>query len=51
MLFHNNGKHTAAALEPILQELQKRELEVVPISQLLLQGDYYIDSAGVQRSK
>lgn len=51
VLFHNNGLHTAEALEPILCRLEEKGLSVVPVSDLLLQGDWYIDYAGVQRSK
>lgn len=51
ILFHNNGLHTAEALETILCRLEKKGLSVVPVSKLLLQGDWYIDYAGVQRSK
>lgn len=51
VLFHNNGKHTAEALEPIIVELKKRGYEIVPISELLIKGDYYIDkSTGEMRS-
>ena len=47
VLFHNNGLHTAEALPAILQELQTRGLDVVPISELLLTGDCYIDVNGI----
>jgi len=51
ILFHNNGLHTAEALEPILCRLEEKGLAAVPVSDLLLQDDWYIDYAGVQRSK
>jgi polysaccharide deacetylase family sporulation protein PdaB len=51
VLFHNNGLHTAEALEPIIQQLSARGLSLLPISDLLLQGDWYIDFNGIQRSK
>ena len=52
VLFHNNGKHTAEALEPILREIiNNRGLGVVPVSSLLLRDNYYIDTAGIQRVK
>lgn len=44
VLFHNNGKHTAEALEPVIKELKRQNYEIVPISELLLKKDYYIDS-------
>ena len=51
VLFHNNALHTAAALPQILGALAEKGLAVVPISELLLTGDTYIDSAGVQRQR
>ena len=43
ILFHNNGKFTAEAVEPIIKELKSQGYKIVPISQLILKGDYYID--------
>ncbi|MGI6361339.1 MAG: polysaccharide deacetylase family protein [Bacillota bacterium] len=52
VLFHNNGKHTAEALDPILKQLtEEHNLEIVPISELLLKDNWYVDYNGVQRNK
>ncbi len=52
VLFHNNAEHTPAALRPILDYCRQEGYEVVPISELLLKGDYYIDkSNGMMRPK
>jgi polysaccharide deacetylase family sporulation protein PdaB len=51
VLFHNNGKYTADALDPIIKKLKEQGYIIVPISELLLKGDYYIDYNGVQRKK
>lgn len=51
VLFHNNGLHTAEALPTILEQAAACGLRVIPISELLLKDDYYIDTAGVQRRK
>lgn len=51
ILLHNNGLHTAEALPLILEGLQKLGLMPVPVSELLLEGDYYIDVNGIQRQK
>jgi len=51
VLFHNNATSTPKALEPILQRLHSEGYQVVPISQLLLKGEYYIDHDGTQRPK
>ncbi|NPV52859.1 MAG: polysaccharide deacetylase family protein [Firmicutes bacterium] len=42
VLFHNNGTHTAEALTVIIPELLRQGYKIVPISDLLLKGDYYI---------
>jgi len=49
VLFHNNGAHTAAALPGILEHLQAEGYSIVPISELLLQGNTYVDYNGVQK--
>lgn len=51
VLFHNNGLHTAEALGPVLDYLANEGLAVVPVSELLLTGDCYVDNNGVQRRK
>lgn len=51
VLFHNNGEHTPDALRRILQFCEQEGYQVVPISELLLQGDYYIDANGIMCPK
>ncbi len=51
VLFHNNGEHTPDALRQILQFCQQEGYKVVPISELLLQGEYYIDANGTMCPK
>ena len=51
VLFHNNGLHTAEALEPIILALKDKNLDIVPISKLIYKDDYYIDVNGVQRQQ
>ncbi len=51
VLFHNNGEHTPTALREILQFCQREGYKVVPISELLLEGDYYIDNNGMMRPR
>ena len=48
VLFHNAAEHTPEALPGILDALQKDGYTIVPISQILLQGDTYIDNTGRQ---
>lgn len=49
VLFHNNGLHTAEALPMILDCFKQQSLQAVSVSELLLDGGYYVDSQGVQR--
>ena len=48
VLFHNAAEHTPEALPGILEQLQKDGYTIVPISELLLEGDYTIDHTGKQ---
>ena len=48
VLFHNAAEHTPEALPAILDALLNEGYRVVPISQLLLEGDCFIDSTGRQ---
>jgi len=48
VLFHNAAKHTPEALPTILSQLLREGYTFVPISQLLLTGEYSIDHAGRQ---
>jgi polysaccharide deacetylase family sporulation protein PdaB len=43
VLFHNNGERTPDALRPILDFCKENGYQVVPISELLIKGDYYIN--------
>ncbi|MGB9976735.1 MAG: deacetylase, partial [Thermovenabulum sp.] len=51
VLFHNNGKNTPEALKIILPELIKQGYDIVPVSSLLIKGDYYIDGASGEMRK
>jgi polysaccharide deacetylase family sporulation protein PdaB len=46
VLFHNNGEHTADAIRQVLDFCDREGYQVVPISALLLPGEYYIDVNG-----
>lgn len=48
VLFHNAAEHTPEALPAILEALLDDGYRVVPVSQLLLEGDCFIDSTGRQ---
>ena len=46
VLFHNDAEYTVDALPTILKDYQARGLTVVPVSEILLQGDTTIDIQG-----
>lgn len=48
VLFHNAAEHTPEALPGILESLLKDGYTIVPISELLLEGDTSIDHTGRQ---
>ena len=51
ILFHNSAEHTPEALPGIIEALQAEGYTIVPISELLLQGDTRIDNTGRQWAK
>ena len=48
VLFHNAAEHTPEALPGILEGLIADGYTVIPISQIILEGDYFIDNTGMQ---
>lgn len=48
VLFHNAAPHTPAALPSIIEFLLKNGYDIVPVSQLIIKGDYTIDHTGRQ---
>ena len=48
VLFHNAAENTPEALPGILESLIANGYRIVPISQILLQGDCFIDNTGRQ---
>lgn len=48
LLFHNDTKYTAQALDQILTELEQRGYEMVTVSELLLEEPTYLDHTGRQ---
>lgn len=52
VLFHNNGAHTAEALPRIIEHLQQQGYKILPISELLLKDNWYIDKiSGMQKHR
>ena len=51
VLFHNAAEHTPEALPGILDSLQEDGYTIVPVSQLLLEGQTFIDNTGMQCPK
>ncbi len=48
VLFHSTARHTAEALPEIIAFLRERGYAMVPVSELLHKGDYYVDPMGRQ---
>jgi len=48
VLFHNAAKHTPEALPDVIETLLKEGYTFVPISKMLLTGEYVIDHTGRQ---
>lgn len=51
ILMHNDGQYTPDVIKVVLPELKRQGYSVVPVSKLLIKGEYYVDSQGVQRKK
>ena len=51
VLFHNAAEHTPEALLGIIEALQADGYTIVPVSELLLGGDTYLDNTGRQWAK
>ena len=51
ILFHNAAENTPAALPGIIESLLADGYRIVPISQILLTGDYFLDNTGRQCPK
>jgi polysaccharide deacetylase family sporulation protein PdaB len=49
VLFHNNAKYVTGYLPIILDRLTKEGYTIVPVSQLILKDNYYIDNTGRQK--
>ncbi len=46
VLFHNAAKHTPEALPQVIEYLLQNGYSIVPVSELLLTGDYVMDHTG-----
>ncbi|HOV69852.1 MAG TPA: polysaccharide deacetylase family protein [Clostridia bacterium] len=49
ILFHNNAKYITEALPIILDKLHEKGYQTVPVSDLIMKENYYVDIAGIQR--
>lgn len=51
ILMHNDGQHTPEVIKVVLPELKRQGYSIVPVSQLLIKDEWYVDSKGIQRKK
>ncbi len=49
ILTHNGTKHTADSLDKLLKNIKQAGYKVVPVSELIYQSNYVIDSTGMQK--
>jgi polysaccharide deacetylase family sporulation protein PdaB len=50
VLMHNNGKNTAGALQRLIPKLQEQGYQIVPLSELIYEDNYYVEShSGIQK--
>jgi peptidoglycan-N-acetylglucosamine deacetylase len=49
LLFHNDTTHTASLLPEIIKCLKSRDYEFLPVSELILRENYYINFDGKQK--
>lgn len=48
ILMHNGATYTAEALPKVIEELQAKGYEIVPISELIIKDNYHLDNTGKQ---
>lgn len=51
VLFHNDAKYTPECLDTIIKGLKEKGFEIVPISELIIEDNYYMDHTGRQKIK
>jgi peptidoglycan-N-acetylglucosamine deacetylase len=51
ILCHNGAKYTKDSLESLINKLQVKGYKIVPVSELIYTGEYYIDHEGRQFEK
>ncbi|NLM39271.1 MAG: polysaccharide deacetylase family protein [Firmicutes bacterium] len=51
VLFHNAAPGTPGAIRRIIPDLLSQGYRIVPVSEIILDGDYYIDHDGTQKRK
>lgn len=51
ILFHNDTQYTVELLPKIITELKAKGLDFVPVSELIMKDNYYIDDQGRQQRK
>lgn len=51
ILFHNDAKYTPKVLGTIIKGLKDKGFEIVPLSQLIIKENYFMDTEGRQKLK
>lgn len=48
ILFHNDAKYTPEVLDTIIKGIREKGYEIVPVSQLIIKDNYYMNTEGRQ---
>lgn len=48
ILMHNGAKYTAQALDTVISDLKKQGYQFLPLSQLIIRGNFHMDGTGRQ---
>lgn len=51
ILFHNDTQYTAELLPKIITGLKAKGIDFVPVSELIMKDNYFIDDQGRQQKK
>jgi len=50
ILFHNDAKYTPEVLDTIIKGIKAKGYEIVPLSELIIEDNYYMDHEGRQKT-
>lgn len=51
ILMHNDGQYTPEVIKVVIPELRGQGYSIVPVSELLIKDEWYVDGQGIQRKR